>query len=110
MTGYFFVLVVSILTCAGQLCQKQAAQVGGDSFRPALRWFVLAIALLGLAMLFWLRVLQQIPLSIAYPMLSLNFVLITLCARWIFKENVDRRHWMGVGFIMLGIALMSINP
>lgn len=109
MIGYFFIIVVSLLTCAGQLCQKQAAQVGGRGIAPVLRWLALAVCLLGLAMLFWLRVLQQIPLSIAYPMLSLNFVLITLCARWVFKEHVDRRHWVGVGFIMLGIALMSVN-
>ncbi|GBU11542.1 undecaprenyl phosphate-alpha-L-ara4N exporter [Enterobacterales bacterium] len=109
MTGYLLVLVVSVLTCAGQLCQKQAAQVGKGDVARVLRWLALAVGLLGFAMLLWLRVLQQLPLSIAYPMLSLNFVLITLSARWIFKEHVDRRHWVGVGFIMLGIALMSIN-
>ncbi|MGC6386732.1 4-amino-4-deoxy-L-arabinose-phosphoundecaprenol flippase subunit ArnE [Ewingella sp. S1.OA.A_B6] len=109
MTGYLLVLVVSILTCAGQLCQKQAAQIGNGNVGRVLRWLTLAICLLGFAMLLWLRVLQELPLSIAYPMLSLNFVLITLSARWIFKEQVDRRHWIGVGFIMLGIALMSIT-
>ncbi|TPG62652.1 4-amino-4-deoxy-L-arabinose-phosphoundecaprenol flippase subunit ArnE [Ewingella americana] len=109
MTGYLLVLVVSMLTCAGQLCQKQASQVEKGNVTRVLRWLAVAICLLGFAMLLWLHVLQQLPLSIAYPMLSLNFVLITLSARWIFKEQVDRRHWIGVGFIMLGIALMSIN-
>lgn len=109
MIGYLLVLVVSIVTCAGQLCQKQAAQIGPGNVGRVLRWLVLAVGLLGFAMLLWLRVLQQLPLSIAYPMLSINFVLITLSARWIFKEHVDRRHWIGVGFIMLGIALMSIS-
>ncbi|GAB2929410.1 4-amino-4-deoxy-L-arabinose-phosphoundecaprenol flippase subunit ArnE [Hafnia psychrotolerans] len=109
MIGYLLVLVVSVLTCAGQLCQKQAAQIGKGNVGSVLRWLALAVCLLGLAMLLWLRVLQQLPLSIAYPMLSLNFVLITLSARWIFKEQIDRRHWVGVGFIMLGIALMSVT-
>jgi hypothetical protein len=31
-------------------------------------------------MLLWLSVLQSIPVSIAYPMLSLNFVWVTLAA------------------------------
>lgn len=109
MIGYLLVLVVSVLTCAGQLCQKQAAQIGKGNVGRVLRWLALAACLLGVAMLLWLRVLQQLPLSIAYPMLSLNFVLITLSARWIFKEQIDRRHWVGVGFIMLGIALMSVT-
>lgn len=109
MIDYLLVLVVSVLTCAGQLCQKQAAQIGKGNVGRVLRWLALAVCLLGVAMLLWLRVLQQLPLSIAYPMLSLNFVLITLSARWIFKEQIDRRHWVGVGFIMLGIALMSVT-
>jgi undecaprenyl phosphate-alpha-L-ara4N flippase subunit ArnE len=31
-------------------------------------------------MLLWLSVLQSIPVSVAYPMLSLNFVWVTLAA------------------------------
>lgn len=109
MTGLLLVLVVSVLTCAGQLCQKQAAQVSGKGAAYVLRWLGLAVLLLGIAMLLWLRVLQLLPLSLAYPMLSLNFVLITLCARWLFHEYVDRRHWFGVLLIMSGIALMSVS-
>jgi len=109
MTGFFLVLVVSAITCAGQLCQKQAAQVSGKGLFYVLRWLGLAVLLLGIAMLLWLRVLQLLPLSLAYPMLSLNFVIITLCARWFFHEYVDGRHWCGVALIMSGIALMSIS-
>ncbi|MBU9809618.1 4-amino-4-deoxy-L-arabinose-phosphoundecaprenol flippase subunit ArnE [Rahnella sp. C60] len=109
MTGFFLVLAVSVITCAGQLCQKQAAQVAGQGMAKVLRWLGLAILLLGIAMLLWLRVLQLLPLSLAYPMLSLNFVFITLCARGCFGEVVDARHWCGVGLIMCGIAVMSFS-
>ncbi|MEE8728998.1 MAG: 4-amino-4-deoxy-L-arabinose-phosphoundecaprenol flippase subunit ArnE [Rahnella inusitata] len=109
MTGFLLVLAVSVITCAGQLCQKQAAQFSGKGVARVLRWLALAVLLLGIAMLLWLRVLQLLPLSLAYPMLSLNFVLITLCARWFFHEQVDGRHWFGVALIMSGIALMSVS-
>ncbi|QLK61615.1 4-amino-4-deoxy-L-arabinose-phosphoundecaprenol flippase subunit ArnE [Enterobacteriaceae bacterium Kacie_13] len=109
MTGFLLVLTVSVITCGGQLCQKQAAQVSARGIVHVLRWLALAVLLLGIAMLLWLRVLQLLPLSLAYPMLSLNFVLITLCAKWIFHEYVDARHWFGVALIMSGIALMSVS-
>jgi undecaprenyl phosphate-alpha-L-ara4N flippase subunit ArnE len=48
--------------------------------RHILTWLGLALACLGLGMLFWLLVLQSIPVGIAYPMLSLNFVWVTLAA------------------------------
>lgn len=75
-----------------------------------LRWLALAVLLLGLGMAVWLNVLQRLPLSLAYPTLSINFVLVTLAARWLFKEPTTARHWCGVASIMLGILLMSINP
>ncbi len=75
-------LLVSVLTCMGQVAQKQAV-VNWQSEKTnktasALRWLVLAVFMLGLGMLFWLKLLETMPLSIAYPMLSINFVLITL--------------------------------
>ncbi|KAB7896112.1 4-amino-4-deoxy-L-arabinose-phosphoundecaprenol flippase subunit ArnE [Rouxiella sp. S1S-2] len=113
MMGYLLVLVVSILTCAGQLCQKKAAQLGQHqvtgNLGAILRWLILAIFLMGCGLLLWLRVLQLLPLSVAYPMLSLNFVLITFSANWFFDEAIDRRHWIGVAFIMLGILLMGLS-
>ncbi|MFT2797122.1 4-amino-4-deoxy-L-arabinose-phosphoundecaprenol flippase subunit ArnE [Serratia sp. N21D137] len=113
MIGYLLVILVSLFTCAGQLCQKQAAltwQQAGDRRRAlTLRWLALAVLLLGLGMLVWLNVLQRLPLSLAYPMLSLNFVLVTLAARWLFNEPTTVRHWCGVASIMLGILLMSLQ-
>lgn len=113
MMAYLLVILVSLLTCAGQLCQKQAAlrwqQATARRWVITLRWLALAVLLLGLGMLVWLTVLQRLPLSVAYPMLSLNFVLVTLAARWLFNEPTTLRHWCGVASIMLGILLMSLQ-
>lgn len=113
MMAYVLVILVSLLTCAGQLCQKQAAQIWEQAenrrLSMTLRWLTLAAIFLGLGMLLWLNVLQRLPLSLAYPMLSLNFVLVTLAARWLFNEPTTLRHWCGVVSIMLGILLMSLN-
>ncbi|KEY58447.1 4-amino-4-deoxy-L-arabinose-phosphoundecaprenol flippase subunit ArnE [Serratia sp. DD3] len=111
--AYFLVILVCLLTCAGQLCQKQAAQswqlVSERRLAVTLRWLAAAIVFLGLGMLFWLNVLQRLPLSLAYPMISFNFVLVTLAARWLFNEPTTPRHWCGVASIMLGILLMSLD-
>ncbi|KFK94761.1 MULTISPECIES: 4-amino-4-deoxy-L-arabinose-phosphoundecaprenol flippase subunit ArnE [unclassified Serratia (in: enterobacteria)] len=113
MMAYGLVILVSLFTCAGQLCQKQAAQTWEQTVEQrlslTLRWLALAVAFLGLGMLLWLNVLQRLPLSVAYPMLSLNFVLVTLAARLLFDEPTTPRHWCGVAAIMLGILLMSLK-
>lgn len=103
------IILASVLSCLGQLCQKQATCVPafGNPRRHVLRWLFLALVTMGLGMLVWLVVLQSVPVGIAYPMLSLNFVWVTLAARWIWHETVTWRHWAGIVLIMLGIVLLS---
>ncbi|MNP63745.1 putative 4-amino-4-deoxy-L-arabinose-phosphoundecaprenol flippase subunit ArnE [compost metagenome] len=55
----------------------------------------------------WLLVLQRLDVGVAYPMLSLNFVLITLVARFVFHETIDRRHWIGVALVIAGVILLG---
>ncbi|BBQ81821.1 MULTISPECIES: 4-amino-4-deoxy-L-arabinose-phosphoundecaprenol flippase subunit ArnE [Enterobacteriaceae] len=109
MITWACLLLASLLSCGGQLCQKQATRPApqGQRGRHLLIWLGLALAMLGLGMLLWLLVLQQIPVSVAYPMLSLNFVWVTLAARAIWHEPVSRRHWAGVTLIIVGIMLLG---
>ncbi|EDW1220241.1 EamA family transporter, partial [Salmonella enterica] len=52
-------------------------------------------------------VLQTLPVGIAYPMLSLNFVWVTLAAWKIWHEQVPPRHWLGVALIISGIIILG---
>ena len=106
------VLVVSLLICAGQLLQKRAA----DDWRGralawqtklASPWLWLAMASLVLGMLIWLIALQRVAVGIAYPMLSLNFVWITLASRLLFSEVTDLRHWLGIALIIGGVLCLG---
>ena len=79
----------SLLSVAGQLCQKQATCFAAVN------------------MVLWLLVLQNVPVGIAYPMLSLNFVWVTLAAVKLWHEPVSLRHWCGVAFIIGGIVILG---
>jgi len=113
--GYIFLLLASLLTSAGQLCQKQAtmvwARLAGRPERAVftLRWVLAAFFLLGLGMAAWLGVLRVLPVSQAYPMLSLNFAFVALAARFVFAEKTTPRHWWGIIAIMIGVILLGIN-
>jgi len=111
--GISLILVVSLLTCVGQLCQKKAALVWQnaqpDRLSSTLIWFALACFCLGLSMLLWLLVLQRLPLSQAYPMLSLNYVWIALAARFIFNEQISAKSWLGIAIITSGVLLMGFG-
>ncbi|AZD15874.1 MULTISPECIES: 4-amino-4-deoxy-L-arabinose-phosphoundecaprenol flippase subunit ArnE [Pseudomonas] len=105
-------LAACLLTCLGQIAQKFAVeswrgQPSGALDKLRSPWLWLALASLGLGLLVWLLVLQRVEVGIAYPMLSLNFVLITLIARFVFHEAIDRRHWLGVALVLAGVLLLS---
>ncbi|MGK2959828.1 MAG: 4-amino-4-deoxy-L-arabinose-phosphoundecaprenol flippase subunit ArnE [Candidatus Malihini olakiniferum] len=111
MSALLGVWLVSILSCMGQLCQKQAASPPASAVHPAyaVRWLFASLLLLALALLLWLVVLQQLPVGVAYPMLSLNLVWITLAARWIWREPTDTRYNLSILFTIVGVFLLGIT-
>jgi uncharacterized membrane protein len=57
--------------------------------------------------LVWLLVLSRLDLSAAYPMGSLNYVLITLCSALLLHEQVPLMRWMGTSLILGGIVVVA---
>ena len=108
----FLLLAACAFTCMGQIAQKIAVECWRGGITPLatkLRtpWLWIALACLGLGLLIWLLVLQHVEVGVAYPMLGLNFVLITIVARFGFKETVDARHWFGVVLVICGVLLLG---
>lgn len=54
----------------------------------------------------WLYVLQVAPLSRAYGLNSLTYVLIPLASVYLFGEKVGRLHAVGTVLIIIGVACL----
>jgi multidrug transporter EmrE-like cation transporter len=52
----------------------------------------------------WLYVLRVAPLSIAYSLSSVTYVLIPLASIYVFGEEIRRPHVIGMVLIIMGIA------
>ena len=61
----------------------------------------------GLSMLVWLYVLSRLQLSIAYPFVALNYVLILFASHFFLKEAITPLKIMGVAVILIGVYLVS---
>lgn len=55
----------------------------------------------------WIAVLARLDLSVAYPFLALNFVLVTLSGRFLLGETVPPLRWLGILVIIAGILLVA---
>lgn len=55
----------------------------------------------------WIIALRSVPLSVAYPMVALSYVIIFAGSYYLFGEMVGWRHWVGAGLIISGILLIT---
>jgi undecaprenyl phosphate-alpha-L-ara4N flippase subunit ArnE len=60
-----------------------------------------------MASLIWFYIIKHYELSLAYPLTSLSYIFGTLAALFIFNESVPAMRWIGVAFIMIGVAFLS---
>ena len=115
MQGQTVVLILGAVafSALGQLLLKSGAQhlAGMDGLA-----FLLAAArevrvLCGLlswiaSTVCWLYVLRVAPLSRAYMLSSLTYVLVPLAGVYVFGEQVRRPHFIGMVLIITGVVLL----
>ena len=116
-------LVLSVtLATVGQLLLKAGIDATGATIalQPrALLELVRAVLgswrlLLGFAAfasssLFWLAALSRVPLSVAYPVVSLSYVLILVASYVLLGERPSLVTWSGALLVMAGVALIGIG-
>ena len=59
------------------------------------------------SLIVWIMGLSRVDVSIAYPMLSIGYVLNALAAWYLFGESVSAQKLVGIGFIVAGVYLVA---
>ena len=70
-------------------------------------WLYMALCVYAVATVFWLYILQRIPLTLAYPFSALAMVLVPIIAVYLFGERLTWSYWIGVIFIFTGIIIIA---
>jgi multidrug transporter EmrE-like cation transporter len=103
-------VLVAFLLAAGQVLFKYGATQAptvtglGALLRLMLSPPILAaLVLYGCTTLLWVLVLQQVPLSLAYPFMALGFLLVPLAGVAVFGESVGLRYLIGLVLILAGL-------
>jgi len=55
----------------------------------------------------WIVALSRVDVSIAYPMLSIGYVVNAALAWWLFGEQVSAQRWLGIAVIIIGVVLVA---
>lgn len=108
-------VIQSILLCSGQVFLKLGLQKMGTLtwswnfvLRQLTNWWWLGCGLCYLAAsILWMYIVKNFSFSMAYPMISLSYILGMLAALFIFHEQIPATRWIGVFLIMSGCILVS---
>lgn len=121
MRDIALILANVMLTVLGHTMLKQGmSQVGrvtGDLevirrafLKAASNPFVICgLLVFAFTSMLWLVVLSRVPLSIAYPMLSLSYVFAILVSWLVFKEHIPWTRVLGAAIICGGVYLVSMR-
>ena len=107
-----------LLNALAQLGLKAATSVSGplgadgNFWRRGLDLLVVpslwyAVAAYGLSLIVWLVGLSRVPVTQAYPLLSLGYVINIGLAWWLLGEVPNVQRVAGIGVIVLGVVLVS---
>jgi multidrug transporter EmrE-like cation transporter len=65
------------------------------------------LACYAVSVLIWILALSRVEVSMAYPMLSLGYVVNAFFGWWLFGEAVTAMRMGGIGFIIVGVYLVA---
>jgi len=109
-----------LLNAAAQLLLKAATRMSGalvsdagniswsaadGLLRTAPLWA--GLACYGISVLLWLGALSRVPVSIAYPMLSIGYVVNAFAAAILFGEALTVAKMSGILLIVAGVVVLA---
>ena len=70
-------------------------------------WVGFSFSLVSLCV--WLVVLSKADLNFAFSADSMHYIFIALASRFVLKEKMGSRRWLGTGLIVVGIVFVSLS-
>jgi drug/metabolite transporter (DMT)-like permease len=115
MSTVLLLLFISVLlNSLGQLFFKLGTgdlelTVAGVTSVITSKYLVAGITVYGVSLVLYLVALSKADLSYAYPIISLTYVFVTLLSYFVLQEHVGVYGWIGVLFVVIGVALIGIG-
>ena len=65
------------------------------------------MACYAISLVVWIMGLSRVPVSVAYPMLSIGYVVNAIVAYYWLGEPLAMQKMLGIGFIVVGVVLVA---
>ncbi len=119
LSAFALILTGVLLNAVAQLALKAsvngmgAIQLSMGNIMPVtLRlatepWLWLGLFCYGISVIVWILALSRVDVSIAYPMLSIGYVVNAFAAWALFGEMLSTGRVAGIGIIIIGVYVLA---
>ena len=121
MTPIAFALILTgvLLNAAAQLLLKAGTNAIGHfefhlenilpiGMKVAVQPFIMGgMACYAVSLVIWIMALSRVPVSLAYPMLSIGYVVNAAVAYYWLGEDISLQKLLGIGCIIIGVVLVA---
>ncbi len=106
--GAGHVMLAKGIRPVGDLTEAPTGRIAGMVTRViGSPWVLAGVALQAAFFFLYLALLSRADISQVLPMTALDYIVVALLAQWALGESVTIVRWAGIGFIVLGVALVS---
>jgi transporter family protein len=118
---WLLVAIIVVATTIGEVLQAVAMKRHGEihDFRPGAirelvallarnRFIVAAVTAMAISFFAFMALLSISDLSFAVPATAATYVIETVLAKYLLKENVSMGRWAGATLVACGVALLAL--
>lgn len=108
LASFAFILTGVLLNAGAQLLLKAGTNAEPLGLRLAIEPHILAgLACYVVSVVVWVVALSKVPVSMAYPMLSIGYVVNAIAAYYLLGEAVSPMRLAGIGVIIVGVFIVA---
>jgi multidrug transporter EmrE-like cation transporter len=108
LASFSILLVGVLLNAAAQLLLKAGTNAMPLGLRLAIEPHILGgLACYVVSVVVWVIALSRVPVSMAYPMLSIGYVVNAIAAWYLLGEAVTPMRLAGIGVIIVGVFMVA---
>jgi drug/metabolite transporter (DMT)-like permease len=119
ITTFAFILAGVCLNAVAQLLLKAGTNAVGAIHLTSQNWFAIGLKLatqlpiLGgltcyvISVMVWIIGLSRVDVTIAYPMLSMGYIISAIGAWYFLGEAISAQRLLAIGIIIVGVVLLT---
>jgi multidrug transporter EmrE-like cation transporter len=108
LASFAFILTGVLLNAGAQLLLKAGTNARPLGLSLAIEPHILGgLACYVVSVVVWVIGLSKVPVSIAYPMLSIGYVVNAIAAYYLLNEAVTPLRLAGIGIIIVGVYVVA---